>query len=296
MFQQFHPAVMVAIVIALIAAVVVIYKKANKKEYFDVDIPMPEKLRTDLMYGYYSALERTFDQVKDHVNLFWYTHFSSIEQLIWIMKNTDFKIVVDLSPYLHAKESGRKGKLYVKDSAESDLRDFFARLKFEGVLHHISFMTTNDEPNLFTKSAEEHLKAIEVVKRVRAEFAELADSKLLCLYGADGNWMNIEQFDMVGVDYYDQKSQSLTIGAHAELVAALKPGQKTFLVPGPAFGHKPEPWLAYAHSNPDQVAAIIPFIWFDDPNHKDVNYTGLEAASEELRQAWINAGKSCVAK
>ena len=84
--------------------------------------------------------------------------------------------------------------------------------------------------------------------------------------------------------------------AHAELVAALKPGQKTFLVPGPAFGHKPEPWLAYAHSNPDQVVAIIPFIWFDDPNHKDVNYTGLEAASEELRQAWINAGKSCVAK
>jgi capsular polysaccharide biosynthesis protein len=51
MFQQFHPAVMVAIVIALIAAVVIIYKKANKKEYFDVDIPMPEKLRTDLMYG-----------------------------------------------------------------------------------------------------------------------------------------------------------------------------------------------------------------------------------------------------
>jgi capsular polysaccharide biosynthesis protein len=45
MFQQFHPAVMAAIVIALIAAVVIIYKKANKKEYFDVDIPLPEDIK-----------------------------------------------------------------------------------------------------------------------------------------------------------------------------------------------------------------------------------------------------------
>lgn len=296
MFDQFtHIHWVVLAVIAIVLAVVG-YQKATKKKYHDVVIPMPEKLRKDLIYGYYSAIERTYDQVKDHVNLFWFTHFSSIEQLIGIMKETDWKIVVDLSPYLHVKEPGKKGKLVVKESAEGDLRDFFARLKFEGVLAHLTYLTTNDEPNVFTKNAEEHLKAINIVKKVRAEFSELKDTKLMVIYAGNGDWMNIGEFDVVGMDNYGQKSQALTDGAHAQLVAALKPNQKTILVPGAGFGQKPDPWLAYAHSHPDEVEAIIPFIWFDDPNHKDVNYTGLEAMPEEFRKLWIDAGRSCIAR
>ena len=64
----------------------------------------------------------------------------------------------------------------------------------------------------------------------------------------------------------------------------LEPGQKTMIVPGAGFGDAPEPFFAYALANPNEVEMIVPFIWFDDPNHKDVEYTGLENASTDYLQ------------
>jgi hypothetical protein len=151
-----------------------------------------------------------------------------------------------------------------------------------------------DEPNLFCKDEQNHLEAIQIVKSVRKMFYELKDSKLAVLYAGGGNWMNIKEFDVVGVDNYEQKSQSLTKGDHADLVKAKLPHQKTFIVPGPAFGHAADPWVAYALLHPEEVEAVVPFIWFDDANHKDTNYTGLEALPKEFRDDWIDAGHICV--
>lgn len=294
MFENMSTGSMVVMVAIILTAIAVIYQQTKKKEYKDIDLPIPETRRTDLLYGYYSALDRTYDQVKGHVNLFWYSHFFGVEQFIAMLKETDCKIVVDLAPYLF-EGTGKRGAT-VKASAESDLRGFFAWLKFEGVLNKITYLYPKDEPNLFCKNAEEHLKAIEIVKSVRAEFSELANAKLAVIYAGGGYWMNMEHFDVVAVDNYDQKSELLTVGDHANLVSQLKPHQKTFLVPGPSFGHPPEPWVAYALRNPHEVEGVIPFIWFDDVNHKDTAYTGLEALPAETQQKWVHAANICLNK
>ena len=103
-------------------------------------------------------------------------------------------------------------------------------------------------------------------------------------------------YDVVGVDDYDQKSELLTIGEHARLLKEKNWNQTTFLVPGAAFGQNPNPFVAYALLNPTEVEAVVPFIWFDDPDHKDVPYTGLEAQSEEQQALWRKAGNICLNK
>lgn len=283
----------IGVLIALVVIAVLIYNQVKKKEYKDIELQIPATRRSDLVYGYYSAIERTFDQVSDHVNLFWFSHFSSIEQLISIMKNTNVKIVVDLAPYLYEGSGKRKG-VFRGDAAMADLRAFFHRLRDAGVLHKVTYLYPKDEPNLFMASAEEHLKGIHVVKALRAEFEELRNARLAVIYAGGGDWMNIEHFDVVAVDNYDQKSELLTIGDHADLVKNLSHNQKTFLIPGPSFGHLPDPWVAYALLNPNQVEGVIPFIWFDHPDHKDTSYTGLEAQPQEFRDKWIRAANICL--
>ena len=73
--------------LALVLVAFFILKKKDKKKYKDIDLPIPDTRRTDLLYGYYSSLDRTFDQVKDHVNLFWYSNFFGRDKLIEIMKH-----------------------------------------------------------------------------------------------------------------------------------------------------------------------------------------------------------------
>lgn len=282
------------ILAAIVAVAVFVIYKNSKKEYSDIDLPIPSTRRTDLLYGYYSSLDRTFEQVKDHVNLHWFSHFYPVQQLIQEMKNHNAAFVVDISNYLF-EGSGKRGR-YFKENAESELRGFFAWLKFEGVLDKITYLYPIDEPNLFCKSEEDHLKALQATKKVMAEFSELAKTELAVMYAGGGYWMNMHLHQVVAVDNYDQKSESLTTGDHADLVSHMQPNQKTFLVPGPGFGHKPDPWIAYALLNPQQVVGVIPFIWFDDPNHKDVPYTGLEAAEESFKQQWVHAGNICLNK
>lgn len=280
--------------LALVLVVFFVIKKKDKKKYKDIDLPIPDTRRSDLLYGYYSSLDRTFDQVKDHVNLFWYSNFFGRDNLIEIMKSTDnMRFVVDLAPMVQRKEGG-KGVLL--ETAEQELKIFFDTLKENGVLHKVTYLYPVDEPNLFVKSAEEHKKMIQAVQNVRMQYKELNSAKLACIYGRGKPFWNIEMYNVVGVDDYDQKSEVLTIGEHARLLKEKGWDQTTFLVPGAAFGQNPSPFVAYALLNPTEVEAVVPFIWFDDPGHKDVPYTGLEAQSEEQQAIWRQAGNICLNK
>lgn len=282
--------VLAVIVLAVVALGYYVYKRNNPS---DIDLAMPAELRDDLLYGYYSSISGQFEQTKDHINLFWYSHFMGFDEFVQIVKQFSGKIVVDLAPFLVSKKDGGD-KLFVLDNADNELRNFFLRLQAAGVLHRMDYLYPSDEPNLSVADEAEHKKMLDITKAVASEFSELSNAKLAVIYGRKEPFWNVGMFDVVGVDHYKQKSTILTTGEHARLIKEMKPGTKTFLVPGPAFGHIPDPWVAYAHTNKNEVEGIIPFLWFDHPDHKDVKYTGLQAADEAFRNTWVAAGKSIV--
>lgn len=263
-------------------------KDRKKNKYKDVDITMPETLRNNILYGYYSADTGQWEATKDHVNLFWYSYFSDWEEFLWILKNTDKAIVFDVAPHISERKDG---KLVCLQDARERLEACFLGLKEHSVLHRIKYIYPVDEPSLSVKNPEEHKKMLEAVIEVKNLFDDLNDSKIAVIYlrGGSSNFWNLEYHNVVGVDNYEQKSEVLTKGDYAKLKSMLQYGQTTMLVPGPAFGQNPDPFVAYAHSNPE-VEMVIPFVWFDRPNHKDVPYTGLEAADAVFYQKWINAG------
>lgn len=281
-------------IVLLVGVGYYLYKKATEIKYTDIELPMSDTVRTDLLYGYYSALENTYDEVKGHVNLFWYSHFFGLDKFVEILQEISMKVVLDVAP-LCLQGSGQGGETVREDAAES-LRNYFKTLKAYNVLHKITYLYPKDEPNIFMASEAEHLKLINLVKAVAAEFEELKDVKYAVIYAHGKPFWNSEAHDVVAIDNYGQKSQILTIGDHADLVKLLKPGQKTWLIPGAAFGQNPDPFVAYALSHPDEVEGVIPFLWFDDPNHKDVDYTGLQAAEPAFRDKWIAAAKRCLNK
>lgn len=281
-----HPWTLSVIGLVLVLIGAYLFYKKKHPTYEDIDLPIPATRRTDMLFGYYSALTGTYEAVKDHVNLFWHSHFFGSEEFIKILQGTNCKVVLDLAPMLTTKVDG---KLVLSIAAEQDLWDYFKMLQLAGVLDKITYLYPSDEPNFFVKNPAEHLKMIQMTKKVAALFPELAQARLACIYGRHSDFWNVGEFDVVGVDDYDQKSEILTIGEHARLVMHLAPHQRTILVPGPAFGHNPEPWVAYALRNPEEVEMMAAFLWFDHPDHKDVKYTGLEARSADFIARWKGA-------
>ncbi len=290
-----NPMFWIGVIVAVIAGYQ-IYKKVTEVKYGDIELPLPSTYppRNDLLFGYYSSLENCYAQTKDFINLIWYSHFYGVDKFIEILKETTHSVVLDVAP-LCLDSSVSRAEVVKPDAAEN-LRNYFKMLESHGVLHKITHLYPKDEPNIFMASAEEHLKLIKLVKSVAAEFEGLHGVKLAVIYARGKPFWNSEEHDIVAIDNYGQKSQILTIGDHADLVKLLKPGQKTWLIPGAAFGQNPDPFVSYALSHPDEVDGVIPFLWFDDPNHKDVDYTGLEKADPVFREKWINAANICLNK
>ncbi len=289
-FFLVHPWLLPAIIGVIIVAIVLIYKQKKKKKFKDISLAIPESRRTDLRFGYYSSLSHTFAQVKDHVNMFW-SGFYDLDTWIKILKPADKFYVMDLPADLTSRENG---KMVAHPDRESLLRMTFQVMRDAGVLHKIAYLYPVDEPQLNMRDADEFLKLIQTVKKLRSEFDELKNAKIMTIYLRGQGFWHSAELDVVGVDNYEQKSESLTKGSHADLVRNLLAGQKTVLVPGPAFGHNPEPWVAYALTHPDEVEMIAAFTWFDHPAHKDVPYTGLEAAPAEFVNKWRRAGHICM--
>lgn len=276
----------ILVIAVLLIVAFVIYKK-NKPTYKDVNIPMPAVLRNDLLFGHYSSVDRTYDQIKDHVNLYW-TGFHGYDRTVAVLRENIMKVVLAFDGEMIDLNSNPR-KRTLLPNAEEKLRNLFQRLQDEGVLQNVKYLYPFDEPNMFMASAEEHLKMLKIVRRVRDEFEELSGSKLVCIYGHSDPFWNIEQYDVVGVDYYKQKSSSLTTGEHARLVKAMLPHQTMLIIPGSGYRHNPEPWIAYAHAEP-RVEMFVTFLWFEweDPKNKDDKFTGLEAQPEEVRELWID--------
>lgn len=276
--------------LAVVVALAVIVYAIKSRKYGDIDLSIPDTRRTDLLYGYYSSLDRSYEQTKDHINLFWYSNFFGLNQFIDILRGTECKVVFDVAPYISKKIEGT-WKVAYDETAETRLEAVLVQLEQAGVLGKIAYLYPIDEPTINVISETDHLKMIQATKRVAAKFPALAGVRYAVIYPRKDPFWNLAEHDVVGVDNYDQKSEILTRGDHARLKKSLLPGQRTMLVPGAAFGQNPTPFIAYALRNPEEVEMVVPFLWFDDPNHKDTDFTGLENMPADFKTQWIHASK-----
>lgn len=244
-------------------------------------MPPATTVRTDLLYGYYCSGENQVAETKDHVNLFMECSFEGTEKTITSILEAKLPTVLSVS-YLLFNENGVGHAL-----AETYVRDHFNLFKARGALQYVKYLYPIDEPNNVTTLAE-LTKAMTILKKIAAEFPELNGVRYATIYaGSKGDYIGIEMFDLVGVDAYDDRSGFLT-GEYVRLLAALRPDQRTILVPGGFHGENPTPWVNFAETHPE-VEILMPFLWQSAA-------LGVGIRTLEIKQAYIDAGKYITGK
>ncbi len=256
----------------------------------EIVIAMPAVLRTDLHYVYYLSLPGQTARVADHTDLVWHAQFYGLDQLEDELRGRPHGLVLDCAAQLFPWNNGSRSKLSAV--AQNTLRSLFLDMRSRGLLSRVKYLTPMDEPNLFCASAADLQAGMNILKGLASEFPELSGVKYTCIYGSNANnlWC-LNEFDVVGVDNYDQRSEILTKGAHADLMRALLPHQQAMLIPGAAYKQDPAPFVAYAHTEP-RCWGVVPFIWCHVPASADKEgWVGLEkqdaAAQEHYRKAGL---------
>lgn len=284
------------ILLALLLIAGAAYAASRKRHGQDIDIPAPDVLRTDLLYGYYGTLvDDTQDQVAetaDHVNLVWLWDFLSAAESATILKRMPGVFgVLDCCAYLFERADGR---VLLRPDAEQRLRAAFAHLRDAGVLHQINMLVPIDEPNL---SANEtvigHLPAAaEIMRRVAGEFDETRGVLLGCIYLGGKRMPHIGLWDVVGFDIYGRRSGIFEPGGrYDQMKRLLRPDQRTIILPGGYSDHKqaPTPFINFAHRNPE-VMIVLPFLWCTVPWEK---FRGIRDLPD-IRPLYEAAGRAIV--
>lgn len=250
----------------------------------EVEIPLPDVRRTDLRFGYYLSVPGQMEATAGHTNVFWHAQFYDSQTLAHEIEDTTHEVVLDCAPQV------MPGRRLASDAAES-LRAYFLELRELGVLPRVKYLTPMDEPNLFAHSGAEVQAAMDAMRTVAGEFPELVGVRYICIYGEKvKNLWCFEQFDIVGIDNYSQRSAILTQGVHAELMQRLLPHQQVLVLPGAAYGQDPAAFVAYAHSEP-RCWGVVPFIWAHVPASADKEgWTGLSRQSLEAQKVYHSAG------
>lgn len=285
-------------ILAVIGALVLIAvllgaasKKAEAKKAAwlpDVPIPMPDTLRAGIEYVYYLAWADHVDATADHTSLIWWApnEFDIYELIKALEKHPHLNVVMDVASRLMPYLKGRHARFH---DPQADLAAWFQVLRDHGVLHRVRYLVPLDEPNAFAASEAELLKAVRHLKAEAARWHELAGVRHICIYADVGTgWWCLDEFDIAGVDHYEQRSQVLVgDGASARLQQALAPHQQLALVPGAGYGQDPDPFVAFAHATP-QVWGVVPFIWLAKPN--DEGWTGLAGRPVDEQERYRQAG------
>lgn len=278
--------------LAIAGAVAGVYLYKHRK-INDVTIPEPSALRKDLLYGYYGTIGGQAYDTKGFVNLLWEAQFEGIEKATQNILIAETFTVLDVAnqSMVRFASSGRNYKFHT--NAENNLRELFRFMSSKGALKYVKVITPMDEPNTNVLSQEDFQKSIDAVLKVAKEFPELADVKLGVIYAAKPQeYWCIEQFDFVGVDDYDSKSQIFFNGTYEGIKSRLKPGAKSIILPGGGFGQDPQPFINFAHNN-QEVGMLVPFTWLDPMQQADT-WVGLGNDLNPRKQAYIDVGKTIV--
>lgn len=256
----------------------------------EAEIPMPAVLRKDLNFCYYLSLPGQMAATADHTNLLWHAQFYGPDALVDELRVHAHRVVLDCSAQL-MRPTGKDSRKALSPTAEVDLRSLFADLRARGLLGRVAYLTPMDEPNLFADSEADLLGALEILKRVAAEQPELSGVRYVCIYGskAERLW-GLQHFDIVGIDNYEQQSEVLTKGAHADLMRLIYPHQQVMVIPGAAYYQDPAPFVAYAHTEP-RCWGVVPFIWSHVPESADKEgWKGLSIQGQEEQDRYRKAG------
>jgi len=277
------------ILLAVVATIlgVAYYRKLHPKGY-DIEVPPPTTLRTDLLYGYYGCETGQVAAVKGHTNLHWEAQFNGVVRAADDILEMGTFTVLDVSTQLFERfaVSGRNFRMHPLSEAAEALVNLFENLKSRGALQYVKVLVPLDEPNTNCRSDADMLDAMMVLKLTVARYPELAGVKYGVIYAAKPEpFMCIDLFDWVGVDDYDMKSSVLQ-GVYQRLVAAMRRDAKTILLPGGAFGQDPTPFVRWAHTD-GLVAAVVPFCWFG-PREPADKWTGIGTGA--LREVYEAEG------
>jgi len=279
---------MTYVILGLIVAVLGVYLW-KKRPVKDIDIPEYPR-REGIFYGYYGCIGDQAAVVKDHTNVLWEGQMEGIDKAILNMKVAQKPVILDVSQQVFDinRPSGRNHDF--DPHAIRNLRELFDRLRQEDVLRYIVALVPQDEPNTNVRSEQDLQMAIDAIKFVKQYYPELNETKLAIIYAAKPYpYMLKNQFDWIGVDDYDLKSQIFVNGTYAQLKEGLLPHQKTILLPGGAFGQDPKPFVNFAYANPE-VGLIIPFVWFG-PLQANDKWTGIKDEPSQ-RILYEAAGRS----
>jgi hypothetical protein len=249
-------------------------------------------LRTDLLFGYYGQDATTALETAAHANLYFAAAFyGPLEQMAGLThaKGAGYKAVV-----LHLP--GYPAGATEAQAAES-IRFYLKRLHDAGLLANVVALYPIDEPDherSGNRSDAEVTARNVLIRRVAAEFPELAGVKLAVIYSDSGRRPGIASYDWIGIDNYDIGCSVLA--RYDELRATLRPDQRLMLVPGGAnVGKRPRQdpacFESYAHGNA-QMVAIVAFIWqtvTDEGNtYLGIRENGMralyEAAGRKIKQ------------
>lgn len=294
-----------AVVAALAGIVYFSFRRWIPHYYARRDMVFPEPIakRTDLLFGYYGVFGEQVAETKGHVNLLWSIQFEGVDKLIQNMRDAMMPTIICVAHQLTERNS--RGLCVVRKDGEGRLREFLTRLELEGVLYHVIGLTPGDEPNSQFDSLDEWITARAVMLSVASEFRQLGNLKtVMLLNGAAPMDEWVPHADIVGFDVYNRKSSIFQKaswfppkkdGEYTRLRKMLRPGQRTFLVPGGAtardvYEQDPTPFINAAHTYPE-VMAVVPFLW-GSANDKGNVITGIR--DNRMREEYVAAGISIV--
>ena len=282
---------------ALLAGAAAYAVARHKRKGMDIDIPAPDTLRTDLLYGYYGTYvgngQDQVEETRSHVNLVWLWDFLDPQSAAVILSRMPGCFgVLDCASYLFER---RDGRLQPRSDAEARLIGVFQHLRDAGMLNRVKMLVPVDEPNLSKTNLTDTLPwAAELMRLVAAEFAELEGVLLGCIYLGGKPMPHLELWDVVGFDLYNQRSGIFAPGGHyARMLKKLRPGQRTMILPGGYSNTQqdPTPFVNFAHGNPE-VLIVLPFLWATVPWADDVD-KGIRDIPA-MRAAYEAAGRSLV--
>jgi len=204
------------LVLAALAIAGVVYYKLRNRKAGDIEIPAPGTPRTDLFFGYYGCETGQAAEVKSHTNLHWECQFNGAERAADDILTMGCFTVLDVAPQMFERiaDSGKNHAL--RKDAASRLYQLFDYLSKRGALEYVKVLTPLDEPNTNCRSPQDLSDACQILRHAASNYPELIEVKLGCIYAAKPeSFTCIEQFDWVGVDDYDEKSQIFVNGTYA---------------------------------------------------------------------------------
>jgi hypothetical protein len=235
--------------------------------------------RPGIHYGYYGTLDNQVAETNDHVSLYLESCWDGEAAAFARIKQHGKPTLLEVGRFLYFHEQARR-----RPDAETELRVFLDRVKAAGVIGQVIGIYPQDEPDGWGISAQDVLATNAMVRRVAAEYIE--KPILAVFYSTKGTWPGVESFDWVGFDDYGQGANIFTNGQYASLKGVLRPDQRIMLIPGGAFGQRPEPFINTAFQDP-QVILVMPFIWIDGWEGKPQNKGIRSVMPEAYRQAGL---------